>query len=1421
MPAPDFKEIANRDAWSTIRGFVYQVDHTILRWINLQASEALELERGEDIDQIGTDIQNLDTRTLEQLKYRGSKVSLNQQLTLDIMRNFYLHRNNNPALNLKFRFITNAGYTLERPAIFIDARKGIDVWMELAKLDSIDPTNEDLQIIKKYLSKKIVENITTDEQAEAVIKADSLLWEEFGNYLENDDQLISFVQEFEWSVQNADHRQITKDIISKLDELYPGKPGKLIYERLFLFVFKLLCSPGIKRLNTNELIVQTGLPELGATDKHLFDILNTVLGDLQAKLTTLENGLVNNSTQIDQLYQAVDLLKSDTTFEFRLNDLSIDPPNLINNGTSRKEKAQEILDLFQLFDWVAFQGINGTGKTQLASLVCREFARVFWLDLREMASDAFRAPLVIETFLANLTNQPLLPDRTLWLRKVVNSFPENSVIILNDLPEISNDTPGLLHLMVSIGLFLKDSNVKILTTSNHKLPVTLRSAASIKSIEEYYDFNFSDDEINECLTNNGADQSVLKYTSLIAARSHRNPRLVLAIIYHLKSLNWGEGQSSLSTIAFGSDFSADVIADAQRSISRYIRDEKTRELLYRLSLISWDFGIKEVQAISEVPERITFPNEHLSTLSNVWIQQLNKLQYQVSPIISNIGANNLSKTVVQQVHAAFADELISGKKINQKTAIRAILSYVQGAQFDSAGNLLFNFYRSAVKKEEVQLLDQWGYLRYWTDVPLPEEMELSLRVFIKVEQLRLNKLLDRDTEVFFSTIHNFLKLPDFPENEGIVVRILLLSQYPELPLNLYWEYLRFVLERWPEFCYKEDLGIDMPLFSGLLWIPLTTIFSENDIRHWLELVDLFTSNFKEDLFANEVASAAMGIICRNIATLNPDELEITTLVKSRLGRLQILSDHFHRLNQDTLEVLATREMINIRLVSSDDIEQTKHEILRKLDEFQGQVPKFLLTAYLGRTLLRNGKLEEARSWLDKALLFDCKKQIEYVEALSNAASSYIKTDPQKSIDFCLEAVQISKSREPFVPVEYMQALAELGLAYWLSDNFRQTFNTYEVLVNELFDTKVTSFNKEWIRIFSLTGHTTGYMSSMIKTGVPPQKDGSDYFTPYLGMFTLDNRDLSEFYKPNNDALVAAQMAFFADGLNNPEKSYEWSLKAFDMARKAKNQASILMIASTCSQYAVIKFKPEEALESYLLFAAVSAHLAGDNQTKYNGLSTVDLKELLRIRPSDKWATAEKTTVTMAILPLFIKVLEAYLDNTDYKDDWKDSYLYVIEDYIPDASDKLLWDLVLEISSKILDNRINVAQLMHRANTFGDQDRKELQILCMIGVAFLTRENTEIAGILLNMIPYLQKLYGATGSINKFVLLPFVKNRSIHIIKEDFVGSKTDLQTILNKIDNIDVVDPHAIQKVLRPAVDLLYISTLEDRKQWLYHFEEI
>jgi hypothetical protein len=120
-----------RDAKASIRGYVYQVDVSILRWLTLGEGEILELECGEDIDIIQDEIAKGRSRILEQIKVSGTKLTLNSPGPKASLVNFRKHLLANPTQRLAFRYVTTAEITAERPSRFSDGAAGIVVWQEL------------------------------------------------------------------------------------------------------------------------------------------------------------------------------------------------------------------------------------------------------------------------------------------------------------------------------------------------------------------------------------------------------------------------------------------------------------------------------------------------------------------------------------------------------------------------------------------------------------------------------------------------------------------------------------------------------------------------------------------------------------------------------------------------------------------------------------------------------------------------------------------------------------------------------------------------------------------------------------------------------------------------------------------------------------------------------------------------------------------------------------------------------------------------------------------------------------------------------------------------------------------------------------------------------------------------------------------
>ena len=132
----DFELSRNRDAYHVIRGFRYQIDLTILRWLDLKPQERLELENGEDIDLVSGSIKDSDNklrRTLEQVKHRNRPLTLRSEESVSAIANAVEHSQQNPEIKILFRFSTNADPVAERRSPFDDRTPAITVWQGLCQ----------------------------------------------------------------------------------------------------------------------------------------------------------------------------------------------------------------------------------------------------------------------------------------------------------------------------------------------------------------------------------------------------------------------------------------------------------------------------------------------------------------------------------------------------------------------------------------------------------------------------------------------------------------------------------------------------------------------------------------------------------------------------------------------------------------------------------------------------------------------------------------------------------------------------------------------------------------------------------------------------------------------------------------------------------------------------------------------------------------------------------------------------------------------------------------------------------------------------------------------------------------------------------------------------------------------------------------
>lgn len=316
-----FSTLRDRDAWNTIRGYVYQVDLTIERWLNLQPGQTLELECGEDIDIVSRSLTATPEerqRLLEQVKHRDSSITLKTSEAVTAIACFIEHRQANPTANLLFRFTTNTEVGQEKLSPMPNKTPAIAAWEQIRR--------GNLQATAKNAAIQGIRTILKKVKQPKKLHDDT--WKIFGNFITkaSDDQFLDLISSFEWSTKAPPAKSLSSSLQELLVERKHARDNietQEQYRRLFLYVFKRLCEPGIKQLTLDELSSQLSVPTLSETDHQLlnnllvwFHALEVRVQEHEVRLGVLEQHLDRERTETyigQEVADCVDNLLRDYT----------------------------------------------------------------------------------------------------------------------------------------------------------------------------------------------------------------------------------------------------------------------------------------------------------------------------------------------------------------------------------------------------------------------------------------------------------------------------------------------------------------------------------------------------------------------------------------------------------------------------------------------------------------------------------------------------------------------------------------------------------------------------------------------------------------------------------------------------------------------------------------------------------------------------------------------------------------------------------------------------------------------------------------------------------------------------------------------------------------------------------------------------
>ena len=600
-----------RQAHAQLKGYLYQIWHSVDAWLNLADDEILYLECAEDFDVVsGKDA------TVTQVKHRQRNITLKSQEVCDAINNFWELQTNNPGRRVKYRFLTRSKIGMEQGNLFGKDKPGLELWQRCSGDEAaITEISEFLQTEGKISTE--VNNFLKKVSPQEIYKQliEPIAWE-------TDSKPISYVKQSihkklvyhgdRYSIPHADAQKVVDHLLKEALTVATQEENRELTREHFLKIFAENTRISIPIQNT-----KTHQP-IG---------LKTILNHIK-------EALIADSPDIN---------------------INIQPPiqdtipPLYPNVIQRIDLLTNIQTKLESDGIVVIQGGVDTGKTTLAKLTANAIdVDWFWLQF------------------TNKEASQIIEDLQQLADAVSNRSAQVNVV-LDDL----NLQPQLLQAYEEdlgvVAYRVLERGAKLLITSQYNPPNNfIRNLGLSSSIVDHVP-NFTILEVEQFAIEMGCPAEDAKdLAKLFQLPTKRHPRLVHALFTQLREKGW-EQQEMIKSIFQTSSTMAKEFEDARQLLADLSVDQ--REFLYRLSLTVTEFRKDCALNIGEIPKPISHPGHTFSQLIGPWIDQVSENYYTISPLLTNAAKEIWSdENKIKDLHAHIANAILKTKNLTMAEA---------------------------------------------------------------------------------------------------------------------------------------------------------------------------------------------------------------------------------------------------------------------------------------------------------------------------------------------------------------------------------------------------------------------------------------------------------------------------------------------------------------------------------------------------------------------------------------------------------------------------------------------------------------------------------------------------------------------------------------------------------------------------------
>lgn len=1239
-----FQTSRNRDATAAIRGYVFQVDRTVLRWLHLQPDQILELERGEDIDIVGrlaTAGNPVDrtARLLEQIKRREQSVTLRTDAVIEALANFHDHRRNNPGEDLRFCFLTNAAVGCEQLNPFPNRIPGIILWEQIR---TAQLGEQEVPSLVGLLRQFLIQLPKPDNLPDAV-------WVAWVDFLRgaSADQVRDFIDRFEWSTGQTDAAEMPvalRRTLLTLGFASDEADAEAVADRLFAHVMRLLSTAGTKRLTVEDRGLVLAAPTTPASDR-------AVLAELRRAVTEHGDRLDQLEAEIDTLGGQVETLflvgtKERVGLGFPAPDLS--PPSPVSRLCSRHEATATLSRWLGAAHWLALHGGPDTGKTQLALQVasahgcCRGWVRFHHGQTTAEARGVLEAGLVAVAG----WRQP--PPRANWISDALASVGPNAVLVFDDLPRVPGDDP-FVQWLGKVGQAALEAGVRIISTSQHELPIRLRHSLGDSHLTDRLVPPFTDAEAGDLLHAFGAPDGILRPARVrfLNGLAAGHPLLLAASAEFLANRNWQYREKEFEALLRG-DHTRPLLPEV---IDRLVRTlgEPPKEFLYRLSLPIGSFDQLDMAAVAGVEPAVLRPGERLNELLGAWVQRDTETTYAVSPLVKPLGRTELHPDVRKACFRRLGEVLTSRKEMNPIEGERAIAYNLEAEEYGRAATLYVLILVEAIRVPRadhvVRLIDKWR-----TTV-LPVQLSVSHRLFVRSYQLAAFTKYKLDTRFVVYDIDSLLAEATVDDGWAILsLAVQNLRWFSRKDPGRLIGYIRRAMDLPCVFGPDgREIEFDVISIPDLLWMVVTELRTPELLGQWFDAVESMPERYWAEFWDSNLGRQGVWILPNKVYMTEWEKPKSEQDWEGVLAAFETLLARAQRLNQPRLEAAVTGMMLEIL----GDLKRV-HETPRVAEPTLARWPtnadvQFKVRGIWGRQYAVGRQPELALPLLDAALAHPHDSDDHGRLRCLLAANTCVG---DQDLSYAELARDLARSSATAPPIEAARALGEYAISLFCMQGGQSgalnTFPAWSEAMREFF--AVPRKDKIWRSLFPLFAHATSYFYQLAREGTVPERraEGDLFVAPRRGFLLKDySSDSEALYRESGHAAIPYLLQDYGAAACADDAAAYWMGIAVEEARRTGAVGIQISSGTAAVAHLLTAGKFEDAVEMGVFVGRgmVVSHSQGQKtRESFEGVGMDVAAEYQRL-PEDQRRLGDQFALISGTIPTAMAIVRLSLTDT--------------------------------------------------------------------------------------------------------------------------------------------------------------------------------